>query len=293
MPRHEIVVDLALSKEQHLQIDMYEMMRTLETLTREYELFRSSLKHGVRLPSEQATFDLIRATIARGDEVSTIVDTILDLRNSIRSDLEDARVVAMDPDQRQRTIMRLFDMLDNRVRQLRARSRVTGGWIDQELFAFRHSFELYFEVMSACGETPYHVQFDDSPASDDTYRMVLDISALDEDTIRVPVRICDITLDLAENARKYSSPGSRIGVSIVEEKDSIRFIVQDEGIGIPEDEIEAVVGYGVRGSNARSAPTGGGLGLTKAYSLIRTWGGRMWIETSGKGTTIEAVIPKP
>lgn len=293
MPRHEILVDLALSEEQHREIEGYELHRILKTLEQEYELFRSSLERGISLPSEDESFRRIHEVIAREQSVQMIVDEILDLRNSIRDDLEDVPVFSRILERRRQSIMRLFDMLDSRVRQLRARSRTTGGWIEQELFAFRHSLELYFEVMSATGDSPYRVQFDDSPASDEVYRIVLTLSAINEETLRVPVRLCDVMTDLAENARKYSAPGSRVEISIREEPDHLHLEVRDEGIGIPEDEITTVVGYGVRGSNAGDVPSGGGLGLTKAYSLIRRWGGRMWIESSPAGTTIEAEVPKP
>lgn len=293
MPRHEIVVDLALSEEQHREIEGYEINRTLNTLEREYDLFRASLERGIRLPSADEAFRSIREALSRGYTVGEIVEKVLNLRNTIRDDLENLPLFSSTLDRRSRTIMRLFDMLDSRIRHLRAPSRSTNGWIDQDLFAFEHSLELYFEVMSGTGETPYRVRFTDSLPRDDAYRIILAISSQNGETLRVPVRLCDIVTDLAENARKFSAPGSRVDISIEEEPDRLHLTVRDEGIGIPEDEITEVVGYGARGSNADGVPTGGGLGLTKAYSLIRGWGGRMWIESSSAGTTVETEIPIP
>lgn len=293
MPRHEILVDLALTEEQHLEIDSYELTRILRTLEDEYERFSSSLERRTRVPDGAEVFGRIRQVITAGHSVETVVGEILTLRNSIRDELEDVPVFSASLDLRRRTIMRLFDMLDSRIRQVRAPSRTTTTWIDQDLFAFEHSFELYFEVMSATGESPYRVRFTESPDRDDTYRIILSLAAQNDETMRVPVRLYDIMIDLAENARKFSRPGSRVDISIVEKPDHLELSVRDEGIGIPEKEITRVVGYGSRGSNAGEVPSGGGLGLTKAYSLIRRWGGRMWIESSPAGTTIEAEVPKP
>lgn len=293
MSKHEILVDLTLSAEQRQRIELYETTQIIEMLTAEYELFLSTLKKGTHLPPVREAFDRIKSSIEHGEAVERLVEDILSLRNSIRNDIENVPVADATIDRRRRTIMRLFDMLDDRVRQLRARSRTSSGWIEYPLFSFRHSFELSFEVTSACGESPYLVRFDDSEGPDEAYRMILTVSAADEQAMSVPVRFCDTIRDLAENARKYSPPGSRIEVTISEETDALALSVKDPGIGIPEEEVSSVVGYGVRGSNAGTTPSNGGLGLTKAYSLVREWGGRMWIESSPAGTTIEARIPKP
>jgi|GEM_PF-2793617 len=39
---------------------------------------------------------------------------------------------------------------------------------------------------------------------------------------------------------------------------------------------------------------GGGFGLTKAYSVVRRFGGRMWIDSAeGRGTRITLRLPRP
>lgn len=67
------------------------------------------------------------------------------------------------------------------------------------------------------------------------------------------------------------------------------------GCGIPPDEAEGIIAFGVRGSNVKEHPTrGGGFGLTKAYYKTKRQNGRMWIDdNNGKGTRIEIRIPDP
>jgi len=66
--------------------------------------------------------------------------------------------------------------------------------------------------------------------------------------------------------------------------------VADEGIGIPEDEIERVMRRFHRGSNAR--PGGSGLGLAIVHRIVRDHGGALAIRSVlGDGTTVEVTIP--
>jgi signal transduction histidine kinase len=66
-------------------------------------------------------------------------------------------------------------------------------------------------------------------------------------------------------------------------------------MGIPEEEVERVVELGYRATNARSRDSwGGGFGLTKAYSVARALGGRLWIDSEpGRGTRVTVRIPVP
>ena len=68
--------------------------------------------------------------------------------------------------------------------------------------------------------------------------------------------------------------------------------VTDQGIGIPEEEVEKVTRYGYRASNVFDRRTmGGGYGLTKAYQLCKKFHGRFFIESDeGKGTCIEMTL---
>ena len=104
----------------------------------------------------------------------------------------------------------------------------------------------------------------------------------------------DCLCDLVANARKYTPPGGCIHAKLEEDEDTFVLQVSDNGIGIPEDQIDRVVSFGFRGKNvANTIPYGGGFGLTKAYFYTLEMGGRMWIESNlSRGTTITIHIPK-
>lgn len=125
--------------------------------------------------------------------------------------------------------------------------------------------------------------------------MTLDIRSVDGGQISMPPVLQDCFRDLLANARKYTPPGGEIRGSLRDDGRELRVVVADTGRGIPETEVGHVVRFGQRGSNARPGETrGGGYGLTKAYSICRRFGGRLWIESEiDIGTTVTMQIPRP
>lgn len=111
----------------------------------------------------------------------------------------------------------------------------------------------------------------------------------------MPVLLHDIIRDLTANARKYSPPGTVIHTRLIDTGKVLELTVEDQGCGIPDEEIERVVNFGYRATNARKQPTyGGGFGLTKAWYLCKKFGGKMWIASALKqGTRIKLQIPYP
>jgi signal transduction histidine kinase len=72
-------------------------------------------------------------------------------------------------------------------------------------------------------------------------------------------------------------------------------VVEDDGRGIPADEVARVVEFGYRASNVLDKATkGGGFGLTKAYHTVTRLGGTLDItSTVGQGTRVALEIPRP
>jgi signal transduction histidine kinase len=139
-------------------------------------------------------------------------------------------------------------------------------------------------------------RFVDNLAAQDesSYYDHLNISSVNTKTVTMPSVFQDVLRDLLANARKYTPPGGRISGGLFDSGEELRFVVEDNGMGIAEDEILKVIGYGARASNAQGKKTlGGGYGLTKAYYYTKAYGGRFWVDSQlGQGTRIEIRIPK-
>ncbi|WP_295808268.1 ATP-binding protein [uncultured Nitratireductor sp.] len=87
--------------------------------------------------------------------------------------------------------------------------------------------------------------------------------------------------NLVENALNHSPETSVVECRVERETEGVRLVVQDNGPGIPEDEILKVVGKFVRGRN-RSA-TGSGLGLAIAQAAIGRMDGTLALENRDGG----------
>lgn len=110
-----------------------------------------------------------------------------------------------------------------------------------------------------------------------------------------PPVLKDVLRDLIANARKYTAPGGQIRAALYSAPDGITLVVEDNGRGIPADELNAVIECGRRGRNTADVATlGAGLGLTKAFFVTREHGGRFWIASEeGRGTRVRLTLPPP
>jgi two-component system phosphate regulon sensor histidine kinase PhoR len=104
-----------------------------------------------------------------------------------------------------------------------------------------------------------------------------------------------ILINLLDNAIKYTPEGGRVTVSAIE-KDSkeIQFSVEDNGIGIPKEDLSRIFERFYRVDKGRSKELGGtGLGLSIVKHLVQAHGGRVWVESQlGKGSTFYFTLPK-
>jgi len=100
-----------------------------------------------------------------------------------------------------------------------------------------------------------------------------------------------ILLNLLSNAVKYSEAGQPIAFRATGVSDSVRFEIQDHGIGIPADELEQLFAAFQRGSNVGQRP-GTGLGLVIVKQSVELHGGTIDVESQlNAGTTVIVTIP--
>ena len=102
--------------------------------------------------------------------------------------------------------------------------------------------------------------------------------------------------NIVDNAIKYSDENSRVTVGIKRVEDTVRISVSDEGIGIPQEEINAIFERFYRVDKARARETGGtGLGLAIALDAVKLHGGQIEVtsrENEGSTFTIVLKIPQ-
>jgi len=100
--------------------------------------------------------------------------------------------------------------------------------------------------------------------------------------------------NLIANAIQYSPKGSRVGVGVKNADGIVEIAVTDQGIGIPDDELDRVFERFFRIDPARSRHTGGsGLGLSIVKHVVQNHGGdiRVWSQP-GNGSTFTIRLPE-
>ena len=103
-----------------------------------------------------------------------------------------------------------------------------------------------------------------------------------------------IFINLLDNAIKYTQEGGKITISAIEkDKREIQFSIEDDGMGIPREDIPRIFERFYRVDKGRSQELGGtGLGLSIVKHLVQAHGGRVWVESQlGEGSTFYFTLP--
>ena len=106
--------------------------------------------------------------------------------------------------------------------------------------------------------------------------------------------IYETVYNLLENAIKYNREGGVVQIYVIDEKDSVRLTVEDNGIGIPPEDKRRVFERFYRGDKSHSGKIDGtGLGLSIVKRAVAYHGGTVTLESQeGRGTEISVVLPK-
>ncbi len=100
-----------------------------------------------------------------------------------------------------------------------------------------------------------------------------------------PILYRQVLENLLENAIKYSPPETSVLLRAERQDGEVRFAVQDQGPGIPPEDLPHLFEFFSRGTNVGNEG-GFGLGLATVKRIIDAHGGRIWVESrSGQGAT--------
>jgi PAS domain S-box-containing protein len=104
------------------------------------------------------------------------------------------------------------------------------------------------------------------------------------------VRINQVITNLLSNAIKFTPDGKSISITITTDKLADRptlcFSIEDEGIGIPEGELEEVFDKFIQSSKTKTSAGGTGLGLSICKEIISSHHGKIWAKHGAHGGTI-------
>lgn len=109
-------------------------------------------------------------------------------------------------------------------------------------------------------------------------------------------RIGQVLQNILGNAIKFSPEGGVVKViaqkAILHGKDAIELTISDQGVGIPEDELEIIFDKYVQSSRKTTQVSGTGLGLSISKKIIAAHSGKIWAARGQKiGSKFHFIIP--
>ncbi|MDH3324716.1 MAG: ATP-binding protein, partial [Candidatus Peregrinibacteria bacterium] len=81
-------------------------------------------------------------------------------------------------------------------------------------------------------------------------------------------KISQVVCNLVSNAIKFSGFGETISITISDEQSFVRFQIEDDGVGVPEDELDEVFNKFIQSSKTKTGAGGTGLGLPISKEII-------------------------
>lgn len=115
------------------------------------------------------------------------------------------------------------------------------------------------------------------------------------DVLADEARIGHVLTNLLTNALKYTNAGGEVTVSAAGDGNTVRFSVQDNGRGIPEQYLGRIFErfFRVPGQAGQAGQGGAGLGLAIAKEIVDAHGGRIWVQSKeGQGSTFSFTLQR-
>ncbi len=114
-------------------------------------------------------------------------------------------------------------------------------------------------------------------------------------------KIGQVLRNLISNALKFTPVGKKISISFKERKiatenkndiPAVQIMVADQGVGIPQNELDSIFGKFIQSSITNMATGGIGLGLAICQQIIKEHQGEIWAENYEKGAVFSFTLPR-
>jgi signal transduction histidine kinase len=107
-------------------------------------------------------------------------------------------------------------------------------------------------------------------------------------------RIQQVLENLMSNAIKFSNPGGRVTIELVEHELEIEVVVSDQGKGIAREDLERIFGKFYQVEEAATRERGGtGLGLAICAGIIEAHRGSLWAQSQlGQGSQFHFTVSR-
>ena len=174
-------------------------------------------------------------------------------------------------------ILNESDRMTHIVQDLLTLSRFDSGRDDLKMARF--SFETAVQDL-------YNAVYMEAQRHNHT--LTLDMEPGLPDIVADRERVVQVMMNIVSNAIKYTPDGGRIAITAGRQEDRVWMVVDDNGIGIPEEDRPRIFERFYRVDKARSRQSGGtGLGLSIAKEIVERHQGQLVLQNKeGPGLSV-------
>lgn len=291
---------LNITEEQINQLEMHSVINVLSVIIGQLQVIQLTCNYPTLLDSAVASSELIVEAARKQNRVVFEKSSFNSFREEVFNALENLKskqpVLNDDThvDEYISIFRDIFTVASVRIRELQNRWKAPDRW---EVFTkeeFRKDFKNFFHAMEKNSKGSYRIIYNIAEKENEDYLMQFEVAGDKNGEVSLPILLKDVIRDLIANARKYTPGGGQISIGISQKNNLFRFVIEDNGYGIPKEELSKIVEFGYRGSNVKSSirTMGGGFGLTKALYVTQKYDGKIWIDSViDEGTKITIEIP--
>ncbi len=229
----------------------------------------------------------LRELDQRKDEfLATLAHELRNPLAPIRNGLEVMRLAAANPP----TVEKARGMME---RQLAHMVRLVDDLLDVSRVS-RGKIELRREEVELAAVLESALETSQPLMADRRHELVAvipgDRIAIDGDL----TRLAQVFGNLLNNAAKYTEPGGRIELAVIQHGGEVEVAIRDNGIGIPPDMQARVFDVFTQVDRSLEKAQGGlGIGLSIAKRLVEMHGGTIRVRSDGHGKGSEFVVRLP
>ncbi len=298
----EIDYNLNLDLEELKTLDNHSVLNILNVVVFELLMFSENCGECVEVEPLLAELQKTADSIAAGTFDESYVANLNELKAKILTEIAtSAESKGMEKKKfftdTFYNVRAIFEILEIRIRELKDRKEEPMCWKSYSKNRLEKDLVNVFEAMASNSKGRYGFVYDRNDKGSDVYLVSFCFEGNESGDILMPPVFADVIRDLSANARKYTDPGGELKISVIQDHQSLKIEISDTGIGIPDDEIPDIIGFGYRAKNVNGKRTfGGGFGLTKAFYLMQLFSGKMWIDSrvgNDSGTTVRIILPVP
>jgi PAS domain S-box-containing protein len=125
-------------------------------------------------------------------------------------------------------------------------------------------------------------------------KLVVDIPEVMDPLYLFSEAVNRVLTNLLQNAILHTMHSGRISIQVLDNDLYVDIIVQDNGVGIPEDELPYIFDKFFRGKSGDGTPSQGiGMGLAIVKTLVTAMGGKIWATSKvGQGSEFRLMLPR-